>query len=161
MTRRIFGCIVLAILADTTCSPAVGQEAGPARTEVTREIPFEIVNGHLIEVRGSIGARTKLRFIVEVGTPRTMPDTELGQRGDNAENGNQKKAPAFVPQTEVSLKDFFLGSVAMLEIRVISTDLSQMPAVPRGVAGIVGLDLLGRQNVTIDYLEKKIFLSAR
>src|SRR5215813_1579376 len=162
MTRRILGCTALAVLFYTPCFSSVGQQASPAQAEIKpREIPFEIVNGHLIEVRGSIGARTKLRFIVEVGTPRTMLDTELGQRGDNAENGNQKKAPSFVPQTEVSLKDFFLGSVAMPEIRVISTDLNQMPAVPRGVAGIVGLDLLGRQNVTIDYLEKKIFLSAR
>src|SRR5262249_16412899 len=162
MTRRILGCTALAVLFYTPCFSSVGWQASPAEAETApREIPFEIVNGHLIEVRGSIGDHAKLRFLVEVGTPRTMLDSELGQRDDDAGNTNKTKAPASVQQTEVLLKDFLLGSIAMPEIRVISTDLSQMPAVPRGVAGIIGLDILQQQNVTIDYLEKKIFLSAR
>src|SRR5262249_18655900 len=162
MTRRILGCTALAVLFYTPCFSSVGWQASPAEAETApREIPFEIVNGHLIEVRGSIGAHTKLRFLVEVGTPRTMLDSELGQRNENAGNANQTKASASALQTEVLLKNFLLGSVPMAEIRVISTDLSQMPAVPPGVAGIVGLDLLQQQNVTIDYFEKKIFLSAR
>lgn len=159
MTRRITG-VALAILTCACLFPAAGQQADAAKSEVApREIPFEIVNGHLIEVHGSIGAHTNLRFLVEVGTPRTMVDSELGQRdGDTEQTEAAKAAPK--QQTEVSLKDFQLGSVVMPEIRALSTDLSQMPAVPRGVAGIVGLDLLERQNVTIDYLEKKILLSA-
>jgi len=162
MTRRILGCVVLTLFISAPCRFVNGQQAEYAQSkEVQREIPFEIVNGHLIEVRGSIGDHAKLRFLVEVGTPRTMLDSELGQRDDDAGNTNKTKAPASVQQTEVLLKDFLLGSIAMPEIRVISTDLSQMPAVPRGVAGIIGLDILQQQNVTIDYLEKKIFLSAR
>lgn len=162
MTRRIFGCATLVIFAGAMCTPAAGQQAVPAKTEAAqREIPFEIVNGHLLEVRGSIGARTDLRFLVEVGTPRTMLDTELGQRDED--KGGQDKAKVSTPvrPSEVLLKECALGSVPMPEIRVISTDLSQMPAVPRGVAGIVGLDLLQQQNVTIDYLERKIFLFAK
>src|SRR5215470_16337793 len=162
MTRRILGCVVLTLFISTPCRFAIGQQTDSAQSkDVQHEIPFEIVNGHLIEVRGSIGAHAKLRFLVEVGTPRTMLDSELGQRDDDAGNTNTTKTPASVQQTEVLLKDFLLGSVPMPEIRAISTDLSQMPAVPRGVAGIVGLDLLQQQSVTIDYLEKKIFLSAR
>src|SRR5215813_2153816 len=160
MTRKILGCVVLALFISAPCRFVIGQQADSAQSkDVQREIPFEIVNGHLIEVRGSIGTRTKLRFLVEVGTPRTMLDSELGQRDENAGNANQTKASASALQTEVLLKNFLLGSVPMAEIRVISTDLSQMPAVPPGVAGIVGLDLLQQQNVTIDYFEKKIFLS--
>src|SRR5215470_7421 len=162
MTRRILGCILLAILVSALCSPAVGQDADFAKTEVApREIPFEIVNGHLIEVRGSVGARTNLRFLIEVGTPMTMLDTELGQREDNAGRKDRAKVAAPVQPSEVLLKEFSLASVPMPEIRVIATDLRLMPAVPPGVAGIIGLDILQQQNVTIDYLEKKLFLSAR
>src|SRR5215475_8615873 len=149
MTRKIFGCLVLIFLALAfSCFANGRQSEGAQPPSGIREIPFEIVNGHFIEVRGSIGSLVNLHFLVEVGTPRTMLDPQLGRREDDSRTQEKQPVPVFAPlHSEVLLKDFSLGSVPMPEIRAISTDLDQMPAVPRGTAGIVGLDILRRQNV--------------
>src|SRR5215470_7619328 len=110
MTRRILGCMALAVLFCTPCFAAVGQQVEPEKSDVLpREIPFEIVNGHLIEVRGSIGTHTKLRFLVDVGTPQTMLDTELGRREKDAEHQDKAKVPATVQHSEILLREFSLG----------------------------------------------------
>ncbi len=35
-------------------------------------------------------------------------------------------------------------------------DLSQIPAVPQGIAGVIGLDVLQRQSVMVDFAERRL-----
>lgn len=149
MVRRPL-CLLFVFLTFSPSPAAILQQTDIGKTGTSsQEIPFEVVNGHLIEVRGSIGSRTNLPFLIEIGTPRTMVALEYSSNTEPGKFG------------EVLLTNFSLGSVPMPEVRAIAADLSQMPAVPGGVAGIVGLDVLQRQDLAIDYLEKKIFLSPR
>src|SRR5215470_6586228 len=53
----------------------------------TLEIPFEYTDGYLMAVRGSVGARTNLQFLIDFGTTYTILDRHLLSEPDQVSQG--------------------------------------------------------------------------
>src|SRR5262249_46395123 len=53
-----------------------------------------------------------------------------------------------------------IGGLVIKNLHAYVVDMAQIPAAPAGVSGVIGLDVLQRQNVTIDFLEKKVVFSS-
>src|SRR5215472_17814717 len=57
----------------TTAMPVAGQSE-------RKDIPFELQNGYLIVVRGSIGKLKNLSFVVDTGSSRTIVDERIARK---------------------------------------------------------------------------------
>ena len=131
--------------------------APPAATEETRyEIPFDYSDGHMIVVRGAIGGHRNLQFIVDFGTTVTLIDREYGPAQAAGEKLQVNHFSSSVQSTEVSISQLELGEMTIPDFRTFLVDLSQIPAMPQGIAGVIGLDVLERQSVMVDFAEKRL-----
>jgi hypothetical protein len=127
---------------------------------LAQEIPFEYTDGHLISVRGSIGARTNLQFLVDFGTTYTLLDRHFVP--DPSRDGQELDVAHFsnsIPTTEVVLPEFAIGPIVLKDFHARLVDLSNMPAVSSKIAGVIGLDVLQLHNLTIDFTEQKFLLA--
>src|SRR5215831_5319379 len=50
--------------------------------------------------------------------------------------------------------------MVMKDFHAFVVDMTAIPAAPAEVSGVIGLDVLKRQNVTIDFLDQKLVLSS-
>ena len=168
MLLKIFRTtLLLVILPGKFPSAAFAQHAAnltPA-TEM-QEIPFEYKDRYLISVRGNIGARTNLQFLVDFGTTYTLLDRHFaGEPSSNGQGDGQGLDVAHF-STSISAKDvvvpeFAIGPIVMKNFHALLADFSEMPAIPPSIAGVVGLDILQLHNMTIDFAEQKLILSSR
>jgi len=125
------------------------------------EIPYEYTGGHMIAVRGSIGTHKNLQFLVDFGTTYTLLDHTLvseradGQKMDITHFSNS------IQSSETVVPEFRDRRVGIERLHAFIVDMSQIPAAPPETYGVIGLDVLQRQNVTIDFVERKLVLSFR
>ena len=163
MLRAISLTALLSISVATqfpTYAATAATSANPA-PKVTVEIPFSYVGGRLIAVRGSIGARENLTFLVDIGTTYTLIDRKIASQMESGESLAVSHFSSSLSANEVVLSSLVLGSLHFDDFHAYLTDLSEMPVAPTGVAGILGADFLSRGNVTFDFASQKIVFSER
>jgi Aspartyl protease len=168
MFLKILGsALFLLILPLQSPSTVFAQQATDAvRAAEAQEIPFEFEDGYLISVRGSIGASTNLRFLVDFGTTYTLVDRHFAGElsGIGQADGQGMEVTHFstsISTKEIVLSEFAIGPIVMKDFHTLVADFSDMPTIPRDIAGIVGLDILQLHNITIDFAEQKLSLSSR
>ncbi|MBS1840037.1 MAG: retropepsin-like domain-containing protein [Acidobacteria bacterium] len=127
-----------------------------AAQETRYEIPFEYTDGHLLVVRGSVGGRKNLQFLVDFGTTVTLLDREFVSTQQAGETLQVTHFSNNITSAEVMVNQLELGTMTIPSFRAYLTDLSQIPAIPQGIAGVIGLDLLGRQSVMVDFAERRL-----
>ena len=160
MLRKVFyACLLLlftvilrGISATATAAPTAAADARSG------EIPFEFVQGHLISVHGSVGSQTNLQFLVDFGTTYTLLDRTLVKE---LEHGPQLDVAHFsnsIRASEVVVPELSVGGVVVRDFHAYLMDPSEMPGVPSGVMGVIGMDFLERQNLTVDFGQMKILL---
>ena len=125
------------------------------------EIPYEYAGGHMIAVRGSIGRHKDLQFIVDFGTTYTLLDRQFAQEQADGQKIDVRHFATSIQSSEAILPEFVIGELVLKDFHAYLVDMSQIPAAPSETAGVIGLDVLQRQNVTIDFLEKKLVLTSR
>jgi len=130
--------------------------AAPAAEARGADIPFEFVNGHLISVRGSIGSHANLQFLLDFGTTYTLLDRTLSKDLERGASLDVTHFSNSIRTSEVVLPELVVGNAVARDFRVYTMDISEMPGVPTGVVGVIGMDFLDRQNVTVDFGEMKI-----
>src|SRR3989442_13603555 len=84
MLRQVLSASILFLLYAAQFPQTVVSRtlAAPASEAQAAEIPFKFVNGHLIHlisVRGSIGSRANLQFLLDFGTTYTLLDRTLAK----------------------------------------------------------------------------------
>jgi predicted aspartyl protease len=143
---RLFAVFVTAI-ADCW---AAGAEPAPG-------LRFES-DGEYVVVRGSIGGRQRLRFLVDTGSTRTVVDRRLASR---------LGLPLVFYREEVFALSRRVGAqqtvVPYLEfgpVRVESLPVLVMDLRPAGLDVILGLDILRRSSFEIDYRARLIRFKA-
>jgi predicted aspartyl protease len=120
-------------------------------------IPVAVYNGFLVVVSGQIGGR-KQNFIVDTGTAPSILNARLAKKmglrvtettlmaiGRSVKTGN-----AVVPDLE-------LGPIRAKELFMNVMDLSQWEKnIGIELAGILGMDVLGRASFRLDYEKKEL-----
>ena len=159
MPRAIFR-IAVSLLTLATRFPLspMASAAGPL-PKASIVIPFSYAGDHLIAVRGSIGAREGLTFLVDLGTTYTLIDRKIASQFQSGERLDVSHFSGSLSTNEAVLPLLTLGAVRVTDFHVYLTDLAEMPVAPAGVAGIIGADFLSRGNVTFDFASQKIVFS--
>ena len=121
------------------------------------QIPFSLHRDHFIVVQGSIGDQKNLNFVIDTGATNTMISKKLakklGLRGE-------KKTVVAVGQ-KVKVEEVILPNVQMGMSRFVSIParvgrLSFVHGLQ--VDALIGLTLLRKSNIVIDYTRKTLTL---
>jgi len=159
LRKTSYSCLLLLVAVVFRLPPVTAAAPSTAVASVRgEEIPFKFVQGHLISVHGSVGSQTDLQFLVDFGTTYTLLDRTLvkdlrhGPRLDVTHFSNSIRA------SEVVVPELGVGGAVVRDFHAYLVDFSQMQGAPSGVMGVIGMDFLERQNLTVDFGEMKILL---
>jgi hypothetical protein len=139
------------------CSPSLLahprlQQDLPAEPLRPAEIPFKIVGQNMIIVNGRIGSLTNLKFGIDTGTTITVVDMQIVRKlAIKPTPGQVSQYGQPVPAGFLLLPEIVFGPVRAANHPVIAIDLSFTQTFRAHVDAIIGLDLLRRQNFTIDF----------
>ena len=124
------------------------------------EIPFKLYGDYTIVVRGSIGDRHKLNFLIDTGSSSTVVDGPLARKLRLAKSSRKIAVFASLVTTEeVVLPSLQLGPLHAISLPAVVRDLSYFQdSLSAHVDVIVGIDVLSRTSFTIDYEARKLIL---
>lgn len=152
--ERRLSLLVTLVGVTLMCAPdAVARQ----EVESSRELPFDLVDGTLIVVRGSIGHLSGLRFLIDTGAARTYIDRRVARalglkaawsRPVNALDGRGQAERIVIPS-------FQFGPTHGEAMSGLATDLSQVSR-SQPIDVLLGLDLLRLANFEIDYRSQRI-----
>jgi len=115
-------------------------------------VPFNLV-GHMIIVKGSIGDQNDLAMMVDTGTTRTLISDELAKKLNL--KAKSKTVDAYGRKKsvkETDLKSLTLGRFRFKEVKANIGALPYSKSDRRiRIDALIGLDILKRTNLCIDY----------
>jgi predicted aspartyl protease len=130
--------------------------AGHAATN-PGDIPFKLVQGFAIVVRGGIGLRSDLNFLMDTGAvPSVLGEhlaSALGLRGEvGSLDVLHKRGQARYVTIEVRL-----GNTRPVRLGMVVVDLAPLQkALGIRIDAVIGLDLFAGQSLSIDYAHRRI-----
>lgn len=138
------------------------EAGGGSKTEqVSNEVSVEIDDGYMIVAEGSAGELHGLRFLLDTGTTITVIDRRvakcLGLVGQPAKIINFDKT---VSAELGEIPEITYGAEQAANVRVMIEDLRYLHPGGVPVDGIVGLDLLRRKSLLVDYARKRVVFGA-
>jgi len=140
---------------------AEGQQIDVNTPTAPAELPFKVHHGFLIVVEGQIGTLSKLKFILDTGTTRTLMDKRVARR--LGIRGLPTALLAIRQNAEVQSAIFShvrFGPMQATNIPLLIADLSSFTEYADGIDGILGLDLLWDRRISIDFVSKKLSVSS-
>lgn len=152
------------LLALAFLFPAIaadGQVPSQASTDAVEAIPFRLVNGYSIVVKGRIGSR-KCNMLVDTGANPTIVDSRIA--ADMRLSGTDvvmalMNGPAHFQKAE--LPQLQLGPVRREKFMVLIRDLKFMRReLGTRIDAVVGMDVLSAMNFTIDYKHRQLIFGA-
>jgi predicted aspartyl protease len=132
-------------------------EPHEARTEVLK---FDLYRGYLILVRGSVGGVNDLNFLVDTGTNPSIVDRRLADRLRlERQVGRVQLANTTMKSETAMLSGIELNIVRSERLVVLVQDLSLLEeSLKTRIDGVIGLDVLGKNGLTINYATKTLRL---
>lgn len=123
-------------------------------------VPFKLLNGFLIEVEGRIGPLNHLKFILDTGVTRSVVDQKIADKlqvtthPKQVLNYNRSAAVKWATFPDVQFGPRHVANVPMLV-----ADLPEFSELARDANALIGFDLLGLSNFTVDYDARKVVFS--
>jgi predicted aspartyl protease len=153
MRPRTVGFQILLLLISSSCFL-------PLAAEPSTEIPFKLYGGFAIVVRGDIGDHKNLNFLVDTGAVPSVVHQRLARtlnlRGASevisVVNENRSVERVALPLIRIGPLDFPTVSAVVVDLTPIESRLGIR------LDAIIGLDVLGGQNFTIDYRQRKLLI---
>jgi predicted aspartyl protease len=130
------------------------QAAGQKQSEV----PFRLIDGWAVVVQGTLGGVPNRTMLIDTGAvpsaiSRKAANT-LGLLGTAEQVSVMNRA---IQVERVRVPNVQVGPVAANAVDMVATDLGAIEqALHTHLDAVIGLDLLGGQNFTIDYRSKKL-----
>jgi predicted aspartyl protease len=122
------------------------------------EIPFRLFRDYTIIVQGSIGGLKKCNLLIDTGAVPTVLDRRVARKLRLV--GKPEGLSVFtqsVPAEEMVLPDLRLGPIRAEAVTVLVRDLSFIEeGLGVRVDALLGLDVLGQSDFSIDYSAKKL-----
>ena len=149
--RQFKGVLIFTIVV-VMSMPVAGQSE-------RKDIPFELHNGYLIVVKGSIGKLKNLSFVVDTGSYRSVLDERIARKLHLQSAGSvEQLAPNHIVQMDsVLVPELTWGDVTTTSFSPLVFDLSPIFK-HMGIHGdmILGLDLLHQTSFQIDFRSRRI-----
>jgi hypothetical protein len=148
--RKVFLIMTVAMLSVT-----LARGAG-----IPGEIPFKLAQGFGIVVQGGIGPLTKLNFLVDTGAVPSVLNEKVASRiGVTGATGSFALVHQNIEAQYVTVDEVHFGSIRAVGLPMVVVDLARFERLlGLRIDAIIGLDILGRQNFTIDYKHRRITL---
>jgi predicted aspartyl protease len=151
LTDVLVGLVLLAHLAFASDIPV--RESAPGLGEPAESVRFQLYQGYLIVVHGSIGA-VKLNIFLDTGATPALLDSrvarKLNLRGE--ESVSIVRLDRRTRAQETNLPSLEIGPLKRSNLRVVTADLSFYEKVlPVRIDAVVGLDVMGQRPFVIDY----------
>ena len=128
--------------------------------ESRTEIPFKLYRDYTIIVQGSIGGLKKCNLLIDTGAVPSVLDRRVARKLRLA--GTPEEVSVFTQSTQaqrVVLPDLRLGPIRAEAVSVLVRDLAFIEGgLGVRVDALVGLDVLGRSDFSIDYSAKKLIV---
>jgi predicted aspartyl protease len=132
--------------------------AEDSRTATRAEVPFKMYRDYAIVVRGSVGERDKLNFLIDTGSSSTVVDASLAKK--NGLPTSSRAISVFegtVAVEEAVLPSLQLGPLQVVRLPAVVQDLASLADIfSVRVDAIVGIDVLSRSSFTVDYQRRKL-----
>jgi hypothetical protein len=122
-------------------------------------ISITVRKGFLVLAAGQIGGiRGKQNFVVDTGTSPSVLNTRLARRMDLEVRGERLVAAGKTVEVEqVVLPELALGPIEVTSLRMNVMDLSSWEKdLGTEIAGLIGMDVLGRTNFRLDYEKRQL-----
>ena len=127
-------------------------------TQQPAEIPFKLVQGFGIVVRGEIGSRHDLNFLLDTGAvPSVLSQRAASQMGIRGVRSSLTVLNKDTEAEYIEVNDVKLGWVQADRLPMVVVDLTQLERrLGMRIDAIIGLDLFAGQDITIDYKHRNI-----
>ena len=153
--RKIVTVLVGLLLLSQIVTGKVKKEA--VRGSANEEISFELVSGYLVLVEGSIGALHGLKFVLDTGSTHSVVSSKLADRLELRRlTGRVFNIDKMVKMDWAAVPEVEIGPIRATQVPVMVTDLDYFTSIASHVDAVVGLDLLRRENFSIDFAEMKV-----
>jgi len=124
---------------------------------VPAEVPFTLSQGFLITVEGRIGPLSRLKFILDTGTTRSMVDRKIAEKLALTRHPSQLFEFDRVVATEkTTLPDVQVGPVEVANVLAVVADLRSFSRLANNADAVIGSDLLGLAPFWIDYQQRRV-----
>lgn len=147
--RLGMGCLVLCATLGFTSS-AVGQKQ--------TEVPFRLIDGWAVVVKGTIGGEPSRTILIDTGAVPSAISKEMAKKlglVGTAERVSVMNRAIDVERVRVPKVQ--VGPVAPDALEMVAADLGAIEqALHTRLDAVVGLDLLSSENFAIDYKSKKL-----
>ena len=126
------------------------------------QVPFQLIDGWAIVVEGTLGGVAHRKILIDAGTVPSAINLKfvkrLGLSGLSSELSLMNRA---IRSERVSVPDICLGPIAVERLNMAVMDLTQIEqALATRIDAVIGIDLLARQNFSLDYRRKKLVFGA-
>ena len=147
--RLGMGCVVLCATLGFTSS-AVGQKQ--------TELPFRLIDGWAVLVQGTLGGVPNRAILIDTGAVPSAISKEMAKKLGLLGSAEQVSVMNRAIDVErVRVPKVQVGPVAADAFEMVAADLGAIEqALHARLDGVIGLDLLARQNFAIDYRSKKL-----
>ena len=139
------------------CDPSFSQNAKPLRRAPT-DLPFRLIDGWAVVVKGTIGGEPSRTILIDTGAVPSAISKEMAKKlglPGSAEQVSVMNRAIGVERVRVS--NVQVEPVAANSFDMVAADFGTIEqALHTRLDAVIGLDLLGGQNFTIDYRGKKI-----
>ena len=122
------------------------------------ELPFKLVQGFGIVVRGEIGSTKDLNFLLDTGAvPSVLGQRAAAQMGIRGERGSLTLLNKESQAEYVTVDDVQLGWIRAARLPMVIVELAHLEQrLGTRIDAIIGLDMLVGQDISIDYKHRKI-----
>jgi predicted aspartyl protease len=155
MNPRFLSLVCLGLLFPST-SEAKTQTTS-AESVLLGELTFRLSSGYLIQVDGSIGTQSNLKFILDTGATITIVDRKIADKlkldRRPAESFNFDRRLKWESAT---LPDLQFGPIHATNITVFIGRLAEYSEFAKNADAVIGMDLLRSSNFSIDFDTHKI-----
>ncbi len=143
-----------------TVSVAVALAGSAIASGVNRpSVPFALKGGHLIVVKGAIGELQELNFVIDTGASSVVVSRQVAKK--LGLKGPSKTVLTYGRKANVRVVDLPVVSMGGLEFDGVSALVGplSMPGMDRPIRvdALIGLDLLERTSLTIDFTSRQLF----
>jgi predicted aspartyl protease len=171
-SRRIFSVgltqdrwWLFAVLQCTLCALAFGGDlttVAPPPKGGSADIPFDLYQGYLIMAEGRIGGLAHQNLLIDTGTSPSMIDKSVAARlGLQGVSSGISLFNKNLPAEGVVLPSLEFGPLRRKNLQVMVADFSKIAhGLGTHIDAVIGLDVMGATNFTIDYQKHRISFRA-
>lgn len=126
-------------------------------------VSFRLIDDWAIVVEGTLGGVPKQKLLIDTGAVPSAINARIARRlglsGSTREVSVMNRA---VSGERVRVPEIRVGAVAVESLEMVAMDLRRIEQkLGTRIDGVIGLDLLARQDFTLDYQHKKLDFSKK